>query len=234
MLELNQIQKAFGGVTALASVDLSVSDGEFVSLVGPNGAGKTTLINIITGALRPDGGQVLLDGQSLNRVPAYKRSRYGVVRTFQSPRMFRRLTVRQNILASPRVHAGANNEDFDEIVEALQLTSRLDARTDELNVVDRHRIEIARAILMQPSLLLLDEPTAGMAESEARHVINVISARQSAAGFGILLIEHNFRLVKEVSDRLAVLDFGRLIHTGPPAEVEKNERVVEAYLGKRS
>lgn len=233
MLEISEVQKNFGGVAALESVDLRVEDGEFVSLVGPNGAGKTTLVNLITGVLRQDAGQIHLDERRIDHVSAYLRPKLGIVRTFQSPRLFGRLSARQNIVASPLISAAVLAKDFEVVTDALNITEHLDYRIDQLNVVDRHRVEIARALLMQPRVLLLDEPTAGMSEVEAREVIAAISARREVQGFGILLIEHNFRLVKEVSDRLAVLDFGRLIHTGPPADIEKSERVIEAYLGRR-
>jgi len=232
-LELVDVTKRFGGITAVNGLTAEVDTGEVVGLIGPNGAGKSTVVNMLAGSFRPSSGRIVLDGQDITTWHAHRRARAGVFRTYQTPRLFRRLSVTDNLrlsaLTCRRRHDDALG--FDEVVEGMQLSDDLQRSVDSLNIVSRHRVEIARCLLASPTLLLLDEPTAGMSAEDAETTLAVIRSWQPRVGFGVLLIEHNLALVSAAASRLLVLNFGRSIARGPTADVLEDKGVVAAYLG---
>lgn len=232
-LELVDVTKRFGGITAVDGFNAEVDTGEVVGLIGPNGAGKSTVVNMLAGSFRPSRGRIILDGQEITTWQAHRRARAGVFRTYQTPRLFRRLSVAENVRLAAHSCRRRHDDglDFDEVVEGLQLADDLQRSVDSLNIVSRHRIEIARCLLASPRLLLLDEPTAGMSAEDAEATLAVIRSWQPRVGFGVLLIEHNLALVSAATSRLLVLNFGRSIAGGLTADVLEDEGVVTAYLG---
>jgi len=273
LLEAHGLVKTFGGVRAVDSLSLRVAPGEAISLIGPNGSGKTTVFNLVTGILRPDGGEVIFDGQRITGTAPERIAELGIARTFQNGRVFANMTVAENLLvgmhgrlraarplprwrhrpvgrwasllaetlaalaqpaslrreeATCRSEAGAGLARFGD-----RLAPRRDARAFSLSYANRRRTELARALAMRPRLLLLDEPTAGMNPTETAELLDQLAALR-AEGHTIVLIEHKLDLVMALSDRVLVLDYGKLIAEGPAARVQEDERVIEAYLGRRS
>ena len=251
MLELRGVCRSFGGLKALNEVSFSVATGAVTALIGPNGAGKTTLINCTTGSDRPDAGKVLLSGREITGLPAHRVAELGVARTFQNLRLFPRLSVLDNVLCGLTVVAGRSllgallrppslrNRERRLRLQAMAaldrfgLTALADWPVGALAYGDRKRVELARAVVSEPGLLLLDEPVAGLNATETAAVGAEIR-RLRAQSYTVLLVEHDMELVMSVADRVVVLDGGRCIAQGTPDEARRNPLVLEAYLGKTS
>lgn len=236
MLEVRNISKSFGGLKALDDVTLSVGEGEIVALIGPNGAGKTTLFSVVAGFAEADEGTVIFHGTNITDEPAHRICRLGLARTFQLTQPFAALTVRENIAVGAHLHIARRIEALrkaDEVASLLNLTEVLHQRADGLTVSFRKRLELARALATDPKMLLLDEVFAGLNPSEIETILPVIrQIRQS--GVTIMLVEHVMQAVMRLSDRIVVLNNGRVISQGRPEVVADDPVVIEAYLGTNS
>jgi branched-chain amino acid transport system ATP-binding protein len=233
VLEVEGAHKRFGGIHAVRGVDLTVARGELVGLFGPNGAGKTTLFNLIAGTTPPTAGRIRLNGEDVTRLPAFRRARLGIARTFQVVRPFRSLTVIENVLASvPSAAASRHNgpEKALAILRNVGLDHRASDLAGQLTLGMLKRLEVARALALEPCLLLLDEPLAGLAASEIADLLAFIAGLKSRTS--IVMVDHNVRQSLAVCDRAVVLDAGAVIASGTPDEVRRNPEVVRAYLGE--
>jgi branched-chain amino acid transport system ATP-binding protein len=234
-LRAASVSRAFAGVQALRGVTLELSRGEVVGLIGPNGAGKSTLVNVLTGFDYPDEGVVELGGRDITRWSPHRRGRHGLARTFQHSRSFRGLSVRENVeVAALGVGAsllGARRR-ANELLERLHLTRYASARAESLPHGDERRLGVARALATHPDFVLLDEPAAGLPESEVPDFAAVIRSVRDEHEVGVLLIDHNMALVMDVCDRIQVLDHGATLAEGTPAEIRANLDVAAAYLGE--
>ena len=249
LLEVKQLTKHFGGLTAVGDVTLELNEGELVGLIGPNGAGKTTLFNLLTGVYEPSEGTITLDGHLLNGKQPYKIASLGLGRTFQNIRLFKDLTVLDNVLIAfgnhHKKHVLASflrlptfykNEEAlkakaIDLLKIFDLYRDSDTLAKNLAYGQQRRLEIVRALATEPKILFLDEPAAGMNPQETAELTDLIRRIKEEFKITIMLIEHDMNLVMDVTERIYVLEYGRLIAHGTPSEIKANKRVIEAYLG---
>jgi branched-chain amino acid transport system ATP-binding protein len=236
LLELGEVTRTFGGVVALDRVSLTVDEGEIAGLIGPNGAGKTTAFNVVTRLYAPDSGRVAFAGEDLLRVPAYRVVERGIARTFQNLALFQHMSVLENVLVGAHARIGRGGESAARAEAAaalayLGLEPFAGRPAAGLPFGTLKRVEVARALVSRPRLLLLDEPAGGLNHEEVEHLAGLITRMREDYDVTILLVEHHMNLVMRVSDRVHVLNFGRKIAEGTPDEVRANAAVVEAYLG---
>ncbi|HJQ77714.1 MAG TPA: ABC transporter ATP-binding protein [Acidimicrobiia bacterium] len=255
LLEIRQLKKTFGGLKAIEGLDLHVNQGEIVSIIGPNGAGKTTLFNLISGLFPVDEGEMLFDGQSIKGLFPNQVTELGLARTFQNVRLFPNMTVRENVMVARhcRTKSGIfrsilrtpsfRQEEAETKAKAEEVLGffgtrlvgyRFDQPAFVLSYANRRRLEIARAMATEPTMILLDEPTAGMNPRETAELTGLIGKLRDEHGITICMIEHDMQVVGGVSDRVICLDYGMKIAEGTYQEVATNEQVIEAYLGRRA
>jgi branched-chain amino acid transport system ATP-binding protein len=249
LLQTVRLRKEFGGLVAVDDVDFTVPENAIVSLIGPNGAGKTTFFNMLTGVYKPTDGAVTFAGEDMTGKPPHAFTQRGIGRTFQNIRLFQNMTALENVLVGMHVRLKGNlfealvrtprvrHEERDarvrahELLEFSGLSRRDNVIGRNLSYGDQRRLEVARALATQPKLLLLDEPTAGMNPQETADFTTFVSRLRNEEHLSVLLIEHDMRVVMGISDRVTVLDYGEKIAEGTPQEIQKNDRVIEAYLG---
>ncbi|MFZ6003308.1 MAG: ABC transporter ATP-binding protein [Actinomycetota bacterium] len=247
VLEAVEIRKSFSGIVALRDLDLHVAEGERVGLIGPNGAGKTTFFNCVLGVLRTDRGTVRLAGEDLAGLPVHARARRGIGRTFQRIELFAESTVREHLLIAERVRSGGGSlwkdllgrgrptrsevETCDAVLDLLGIGDLAEEPIEHLSLGKGRLVEVGRALMTRPRLLLLDEPSSGLDRAETADLAQTLQAAQAEQGFAILLVEHDVEFVASFTQRTYVLDFGSMIAHGPTAEVLQSDLVRQAYLG---
>jgi branched-chain amino acid transport system ATP-binding protein len=248
LLESTKVCKHFSGITALDDVSITVEAGEPVGLIGPNGAGKTTFFNCLLGLLRPDEGRVVFNGRDITRMPVYRRARLGFGRTFQRVELFTGMTVRDHLFVAERARlgtgrlwkdmlnlAGATTDERERVDHTLGLLGLLDVADKPIESLSLGRarlVEMGRALMTEPLLLLLDEPSSGLDQSETMDLVGTLQAVQRERGTAIFLVEHDVEMVQAFASRLYVLDFGVVIASGPTSDVMNDDAVRKAYLGE--
>ncbi len=251
-LHVNNISLSFGGIRALNSIDFQVRDGEICAVIGPNGAGKTSLINSINGFYHPQQGSILFEGRDITDLPPYRRAKLGISRTFQNIALYTNMTALDNLMAARHLHMKSNmltgalfwgparNEEIEhrrrveEIIDFLEMEAIRKSIVGTLSYGLRKRVELGRALALEPSLLLLDEPMAGMNVEEKEDMARFILDIHEQRGTTIMLIEHDIGLVMDISQHIVALDFGQKIADGTPEEIGRDEAVIRAYLGQEA
>ncbi len=249
VLECRNIERRFGGVVALNRIDVHIAKGEIFGLVGPNGCGKTTLVNAVTGFYPPQKGSILLNGRNITGLAPHRIAGLGVARTFQNLALFNGMSVLDNILLGRHIHMRpsvartvlywwlarpeeiANRAIVEEIIDFLQLEAVRDELVDGIPIGVKKRVELARALVADPTLLILDEPMAGMNQEEKEYMARFILDTRDERGVTILLIEHHMDVITGICDRMLALNYGAMIGSGKPADVVGDRRVIEAYIG---
>lgn len=249
-LQIDNITKYFGGLTALEDITFSIKEGTIQAIIGPNGAGKTTLLNIISCIYSPDKGRVTFKDLEISNNSPHQIAKIGISRTFQHVELFNNMTVLENImvgryvrtssglfacgfkLPSARTEERAIKRDSEQILEYIKLSHRKNEKASNLPLGEQRKLEIGRALATEPSLLLLDEPASGLNEAETIELSSFIKILREQKNITIILVEHDMRLVMDISDMIVVLDFGKMIAEGTPDEIQNNKLVIDAYLGE--
>ena len=239
MLKIQNLTKNFGGFTALDDINLEVEPGERLGLIGPNGSGKTTLINCVSGSIQDYDGEIYFNQDNLNSLVAHKRTRKGISRSFQIPKPFNSMTVKQNLLIplefaveSKNLDSGSIEDEADNIIEELGLGDKSDQLTLGLTQIEMRKLELARAMAVKPQLLISDEAMAGLSSSEVDDILEILISLNEKSKITIIMIEHIMRAVMGFSERVVCLDAGKIIANSAPSEVIKNPAVEKAYLGE--
>ena len=245
LLEVRNVNKAFGGVVTAENVNMTVEAGQIRGLIGPNGAGKTTLLNLISGIYDVDSGQIIFNGQDVTKLPTHKRARMGIGRTFQSPRFMNRANIEDNLKVGTDLlnqfgyiqsFFGKKGHDFladlNELMEIAGFTFDWEDQITALPYGQQKLLEIVRAMLARPKVILVDEPAAGLNNKEIEYLMDILRMAAKKMNIGVLVIEHSMDMIMDLCETIAVLNFGELIADGTPAEISNNTADIEAYLGR--